>query len=206
MQDRDVTPDPNRMPAAPPPTRSRRGLVVGAIAVLVIAAGSGFVAMIGGFMKSSDAYTDAMARASGDCRVTQALGSPVEPGFFVSGSVETSGPVGHAELSIPVEGPTASGTLYVVSDRSAGVWSPRALQLEMEDASRIDLLAPAACGPTHAAQASTDPGLTPAAGKGAAVPEPAPIVAQPLPEPGQTAAPAGKDLVPGSTVPAGTKQ
>ena len=95
---------------SPPPSGRRRGLVALLVLVGIVAVGGGFVAMIGGMMKSNDAYRNAMAQAEADCRVAEAIGTPLDAGMFVSGTVETSGPGGHAELSIPVDGSNGSGT------------------------------------------------------------------------------------------------
>ena len=68
------------------------------------------------------------------------LGTPIETGWFVSGSVSVSGPTGHADVSIPLSGPRASGTLYGVADKSAGLWTFSLLELELEGRpGRIDL-------------------------------------------------------------------
>lgn len=94
-----------------------------------------------GAIKSSDVYTQAVAEAQANPEVVAALGEPVEPGFLVSGSVEVSGPVGQADLSIPLSGPQASGTLYVTAVKEAGEWQFTRLEVAVEgSAERIDLL------------------------------------------------------------------
>ena len=156
MQHFNSRPDPadpaaNARPSDTRPAR-RRGLVIAAALVGLVALGAGFVAFAGGIMKSSDAYAEAMARAAADCRVADALGTPVEAGMLVSGSVETSGSAGRAELSIPVEGSQGAGTLHVVASRSLEVWSFELLRLEVEGREPVDLLSPGRC-PGNAAGA-----------------------------------------------------
>ena len=159
--------------------QGRRGLIIGIVVVGIIAVAGGFVGMIGRLMKSSDAYTEAMARAAADCRVERALGAPLEAGWFVSGTVETSGPSGHAELSIPVHGATAEGRLLVVARRSAEVWTLDLLQLEQEDGAPVDLLIPdPSCGNAGAAGPAA-----PASGKAGAPTETAPAATEPAPQP-----------------------
>ena len=94
-------------------------------------------------MTSSDAYRLAVERAVDHPAAIEALGEPVEPGWFVGGSVEVTGPTGDAELSIPMKGPRGEGTLFVVAHKSAGEWSFERLELET-DGGRIDLLEPEA--------------------------------------------------------------
>jgi hypothetical protein len=112
---------------------------------LVVIVVVGFFGLIGGAaftgMKSNDAYKQAMARASHNPQVVEALGEPVKAGFFVSGSVNVSGPSGSADLSIPVSGPLGKGTLFVVAEKSAGLWQFSTMDVAITDTGeRIDLL------------------------------------------------------------------
>ena len=111
-----------------------------AIALLCVAFVGAIVFGVFGLMKRSDPYTLAMALARGNQAVTSALGTPVEEGWFVSGSIHEGGPGGEAQLAIPLSGPKGKGTLYVEARRSLGQWSLRELVFEAPDASRIDLL------------------------------------------------------------------
>lgn len=105
----------------------------------------GFVALIlmsvSRMMKSSDAYRQAVARAKASPAMVRALGEPIEEGFFVSGSINVSGPAGNADLAIPLKGPKGKGTVYVAATKSMGEWSFRNLVVEVEaTGQRIDLL------------------------------------------------------------------
>jgi hypothetical protein len=104
-----------------------------------------FIALIfsavSGMMKSSDAYKEGMNRARASAEVTEALGSPIKEGFFTSGSVNTTGPSGHAELSIPVSGPKGSGKILVVGEKSGGDWAYSKIEFVMDKSGeKIDLL------------------------------------------------------------------
>ena len=93
-----------------------------------------------GAMKSSDAYKTAVARAQADPRVTNALGTPITTGMFTTGSVNVSGPVGSANLAIPISGPNGNGTIYAVADKVAGQWKYSTLSVEIEKTKQqIDL-------------------------------------------------------------------
>jgi hypothetical protein len=85
-----------------------------------------------GVMKSSDVYKEALARARADAVVINELGQPIEPGWMISGSINTSGPSGEASLSIPLSGPRKRGTLFVEARRSAGVWTFTRLELAVD--------------------------------------------------------------------------
>jgi hypothetical protein len=98
-------------------------------------------------IKSSHPYQDAVARARADQRVTQALGSPIEAYFYVSGnfSVSDSGgtSVQEADLAIPIYGPDGEGTLRVVGKKTGADWTYTVLQVSiLEKQQIIDLLSP----------------------------------------------------------------
>lgn len=116
---------------------------IGCVVVLVVGVlGGGTILMVVlGAVKRSDAYRGAVERARAHPAVVEALGEPIETGFFVSGSVEVSGPGGQASLSIPLEGPNGEGTLFVEADKRAGIWEYSLLRFIPDGAeSRIDLL------------------------------------------------------------------
>jgi len=97
--------------------------------------------VIVGSIKSSDAYTEALAKAKANEEVKTLLGEPIEAGFWVNGSIEVSGPSGKADLAIPISGPKGSATLYVVATKTAGKWQYSKLEVAPKDSgARIDLL------------------------------------------------------------------
>ncbi len=109
------------------------GLVVGtAVAIIAFTFNS---------IKSSDVYQQALTEVTTNPEVLNALGEPVEPGWFISGSISVSGSSGDATLSVPISGPKGKGTLYAEAAKSAGVWEFDVLQVEVEgQPGRIDLL------------------------------------------------------------------
>lgn len=112
-------------------------LALAAIVVLALAFVIGLEAMI----RNSEPSKIAIERAINNREVKIRLGEPVKAGLFVSGSIETSGPSGHADLSIPLSGPKGKGTLYVVAQEKAGIWKFETLAVAVPgDATRIDLL------------------------------------------------------------------
>ena len=109
------------------------GLIVGCVVLLA--------AVIFGAMKSTDVYKEAVNRAKANSEVTEALGTPLKEGMFLSGNTNVNGPSGNAELAIPISGPKGSGTLYVEAKKSAGQWTYTKLEVEVKGSdTRIGLL------------------------------------------------------------------
>lgn len=140
--------------SAPPPPRApvRRltPLLIGLACVVLVVASSLLtvgvtVAAVELGMRSSDAFQLAVAAAQRDPTVVAELGAPVEPGWLTPGRIEVSGPMGKADLAVPLSGPRGSGTLYLVADKSAGKWTFKTLRVDIEGRpSSVDLLAAAA--------------------------------------------------------------
>lgn len=117
----------------------------GCLGLLVLAATFfvAIVALVMGMIKSSPPYRAAVARASADPRVTQRLGQPLTMKWWVMGSIRTSGPTGHASLTIPVSGPRGSGKIFVEAVKRAGRWELTNLITEIDSTGeRINLLEP----------------------------------------------------------------
>jgi hypothetical protein len=102
----------------------------------------GIFALVFSVIKASTPYQSAVDSLRVDCGAQEALGAPVAPGRFVWGSVNVSGPSGHADLAIPLKGGRSSGTLYVRATKVAGLWRFDLLELAIEGRpERIDLRA-----------------------------------------------------------------
>jgi hypothetical protein len=92
-------------------------------------------------LRDSDVCKLAFAKAETNPTVKQRLGEPVKRGFFISGTIQISGPSGHADIEIPVSGPKGKATVYAVAQKSAGLWKFEILQIAFEEASpRVNLL------------------------------------------------------------------
>jgi hypothetical protein len=89
----------------------------------------------------SDVSKLAFAAANTNRAVTERLGQPIKRGFFISGTIEISGPSGHADISIPVKGPKGEATIYAVAQKRAGLWKFETLEIAFDDGSpRMNLL------------------------------------------------------------------
>jgi len=103
-------------------------------------------------MGNSRVVTMAMERARDDARVTNKLGTPLERGWFIGGSINVSNGTGHAEMRIPVSGPRGKGKLYVTADERADVWTVGELLFRADgDTEQIQLAGPEKVyeGPRH---------------------------------------------------------
>jgi hypothetical protein len=101
-----------------------------------------FVFFIFGTMKSGDPYQQALVKIRASSAAQQALGSPIQDGWFVTGSLGVSGGSGNADMSIPVSGPKGSGTVHMVAIRYNGKWIINKLELTVNGSGRrINLLA-----------------------------------------------------------------
>jgi hypothetical protein len=111
------------------------------IILLFVAFVAGMVMLVFGSMKQADVYKQALARAQSDPAVAQKLGSPVEPGMFLSGNINVNGPSGEAKIAIPIHGPRGKGTIYAEATKSGGKWHYSLMQVVVDgEDTRIDLL------------------------------------------------------------------
>jgi hypothetical protein len=115
---------------------------VGCLAPLLVCGGS--IALIFvfvfGVMRSSEPYTEALARAKANPEVKAALGEPIEAGYWVNGSIDVSGPSGTAKIAIPISGPKKSATVYVDGTKTAGKWEYSTFEVAPDGGgNRIDL-------------------------------------------------------------------
>jgi hypothetical protein len=113
---------------------------LGSVAFMVLACG-GIFAVVLGTLKSSWACSEGVELARHNKRVVEQLGEPIETGWMTSGSINVSGSSGNADISVPLQGPRNSGTLYVVAKKVAGQWQFERAVVEISgQGSRIDLL------------------------------------------------------------------
>jgi Cytochrome oxidase complex assembly protein 1 len=117
-------------------------LPVGCVTPLVLCGGlvGGILFLVIGTLKSSDVYSGALSRAKADQHVRTAIGEPIEPGYFVTGSIDISGNSGYANLAIPVSGPKGRGTIHAVAKKVDGRWKYSKLEFTPEAGGRVNLL------------------------------------------------------------------
>jgi len=120
-------------------------VVLGCVGMILVALciAASVIALVMGSLKESDAFKGGLAAVRENRAAVAALGEPIEAGFFLSGSVNVTGPSGEAVLAIPVSGPRGKGTLYLEATKRAGRWEYSLLELAVEGVDeRIGLLPP----------------------------------------------------------------
>ena len=117
------------------------GLGCGVLVVGVVAFVAFIVFVVAGSMRSSAPFKDGLMHARSDARVTEALGSPVEPGLFVSGNISTENRSGKCDLDIPLKGPKQSGSLHVVGTKEGGRWTYTRMVFTPDKGEPVDLIA-----------------------------------------------------------------
>jgi hypothetical protein len=101
----------------------------------------GILSFVLGTIRRSGAYQLAVSQVRESPAVREALGQPVEEGWWVTGSVNVTGPSGEASLSFPVSGPRGAATVYVDGVKQAGEWDLRLLEVRLGNGGdRLDLL------------------------------------------------------------------
>ncbi len=149
------------------------------------------VGTVFGAMKNSDVARECLLRAQKNTLVVQSLGTPIQEGWLVSGSINVTPTSGDADLAVPISGPKGKGTIYVTAQKKAGVWNYSAMEAAIEGSDRrINLLSnvtaaaePAAAPPGAPVEPApstppveTQPAAT--AAQPAATPAPSPGVAE----------------------------
>ena len=133
-------------PIEPEKNWFRRHLILSiSIGIALLAIGFVVALLFGilSILRSSDVYKQALEKARNTPAVAEALGKPIEAGWWFTGNINVSGPSGSADLAIPISGPKGSGTIYAVATKRAGEWRFKLLEVAVEgQAQRIPLISP----------------------------------------------------------------
>lgn len=101
----------------------------------------GFAVTLLALMKSSGAYSGAMARVKSSPAATAALGTPIKDGFFFTGNISESDSSGSANFVIPINGPKGTAKFYVSASRSLSQWHYDKLVVKIDQPKQvIDIL------------------------------------------------------------------
>lgn len=143
-----VPPQPFSPPPPPPPDGKKDGcfkwgaLGCGLLALLVMIGTIALLVIVFNAIKSTDLYKEAVRRATSDPRLVAQLGTPIEPGFFVSGNVSVSGSNGDGDIAFSVSGPKGKASVHAVAKRDSDGWHYSELTAKPNHGARIDLLHP----------------------------------------------------------------
>jgi hypothetical protein len=128
---------------APPPQKSGclKWALIGCsvIVVLIVAFVAVVMLVVFGAIKRSDVYKGAVERVKNDPRAIAALGSPIDAGIWVKGSIRLENG-GNADVTFPVKGPNQRGMVHAVATIVEGKWQYETLTLQPENGALIDLL------------------------------------------------------------------
>jgi Cytochrome oxidase complex assembly protein 1 len=121
----------------PPPPRSGgsgclKGALIGCGILLLISVVfvAGVFFFVFSAIKSSYVYSEAVRRAQSNPQVIGRLGTPIETGWWVSGTMNIKGQSGHAEISIPIHGSKANGTIHADANEENSNWKFTRLVVE----------------------------------------------------------------------------
>lgn len=69
-----------------------------------------------------EAYELSLAAIRENRVIVEKIGEPMEPGWFVSGTVQTTNAEGKAKLEYSLTGPNSPAKVYVYASRKMGKW------------------------------------------------------------------------------------
>ncbi|HVG29963.1 MAG TPA: TonB family protein [Pyrinomonadaceae bacterium] len=117
--------------------------IIGALLVAVIGGGAYyFYRVLGDKLKSSEAYTVAVAALKENPQAAEKLGAITETGFPLGSFHEEAGGTGAAAYHMSVKGTKSSGTYDVVMSRRAGKWYLTTGRLVLASGETINLRSP----------------------------------------------------------------
>ena len=96
-----------------------------------------------GALKKSDVFAEALKKAQNSPEVQSAIGTPVDTGWMLQGSLNYNNGAGTADLTIPLEGPKGEATLAVKAAKAAtGPWEYSVMEAQLPDGTKVDLRNP----------------------------------------------------------------
>ncbi|SIS68694.1 cytochrome c oxidase assembly factor Coa1 family protein [Neptunomonas antarctica] len=76
-----------------------------------------------GSMLKGEVFDQSMVTISQNTEVIEVVGEPIEAGYFVMGSIQTSGTRGEASLQYSISGPKREADVYVQAYKEMEAWS-----------------------------------------------------------------------------------
>jgi hypothetical protein len=124
--------------------------------VLPLSLCGGFVYFVMASLKNSDVAHEAMARAQANPLLIEKLGTPIQMGMFVGGSINGTNAEGRASLVIPITGPKGTATLFVFALKRAGEWRYLTMRASIQGGGSVNLLKEGEQKPTDDSQPQPD--------------------------------------------------
>ncbi len=101
----------------------------------------GIVFFVFGTIKRTDVVANGIKQAQSSPKVQAALGTPIETGWWISGSVNINNGSGRADISGPIEGPKGDATLILKATKPAGGnWDYTVMEVHVTGGETINLL------------------------------------------------------------------
>jgi hypothetical protein len=132
--------------ATPPPVKSKNKWVLfgcgGCLGLLVLLglAGAGIFWFAMGALKKTDVFAETLKRAQASPEVQQALGSPIDTGWMLQGSMNVNNGNGVADLTFPLKGSKAEGSVRVKATQTAtSPWQYSVMEAILPDGTVVDL-------------------------------------------------------------------
>jgi len=137
-----IPPQPQNAPVPKQRSGCLKWALIGCSAVFVLGVVlcAVLVVVVFGAIKSTDAYKGARDMAVHDPRVVAAIGSPIETGWWVMGSVNVDMNGGHADIKFPISGPKGHAKVEAIATRGADKWVYSKLLVTPDGGPPIDLL------------------------------------------------------------------
>jgi len=143
-QPQSYQPPPPQQPAPKTSSGCWKWGAIGCVVILLL--GVAFAAVVVwvafGAMRSTTVYKQARDRALTDARVAAALGTPVEAGWWITGSIHEGNGTGVATIKFPISGPRGKATVDADATIERDSWTYSRLIVHPDHGADIDVLHP----------------------------------------------------------------
>ena len=120
--------------------KARRWVLIGLVGLVTGIFGFGLLTLEISYrmLKQTPVMTEAVARISADARVQAALGTPIVPGWAVTGELEDLPNEGTARMDFSLRGPRGPAAVKLRAEKSAtGLWRYLLLEVKTRDGAVI---------------------------------------------------------------------
>lgn len=122
--------------------RNRKLVLLGGLGLALSCCG--FVGLIfggvTGTLKNSFAYQEGLKRALAHPQTPSVLGTPIEVGWLVSGTIAKANDEGTADLTVPLEGPTRTAKVHIQAHTEGSAWKLDRVHVTPNGAPAFDAL------------------------------------------------------------------
>ena len=110
------------------------------IFVLPLTMCGGMIYLVMSTLKNSEVARESVGRAQSNPVLMEKLGTPIQMGVWIGGSVDTTSAGGRANLVIPISGPRGKGTLMVFARKADGEWHYLTMYVMIQGGGMVNLL------------------------------------------------------------------